>query len=208
MSSQVILYLVRHGQSEGNVNGDIAGSNPPLTDRGFKQANDLSRAFTRHNIDRIISSDLIRASQTASTLSKNLSIPLTQTPHLRERFFGALEGKPQSFLQANYKEEIYTFQNLPSKEQFNWKLVSDMETLNDVHTRTHSLFNELLSAYPQKELILVTHANVILAHLISLKFATYNQLPPGSIKNTGYLKINHSKKRTFIEEVFNITKTL
>ena len=87
------LFLIRHGQSEANVNLCYAGqSDSPLTDLGRKQAETIRPILENIPFDRVYSSDLSRAMDT-----QKLALPgcdAVTTPLLREFAVGSLSGKP------------------------------------------------------------------------------------------------------------------
>ena len=65
------LIFVRHGQSMGNLNGTFLGwTDLPLSPLGFKQAEKTAQFLSSLNIDKIYSSDLLRAYETSLALSK------------------------------------------------------------------------------------------------------------------------------------------
>jgi len=65
------LFLIRHGQSDGNAEGRFGGHGPtPLSKLGEKQAHLTAKALAKEGITAIFSSDLHRAVQTAEALSK------------------------------------------------------------------------------------------------------------------------------------------
>ena len=68
------LVLVRHGQSSYNAKGLIQGrtDNSVLTDEGYEQALKAGNALSKINFDKIYSSPLVRAAETAKTI-KNLN---------------------------------------------------------------------------------------------------------------------------------------
>ncbi len=87
------LYLVRHGQSDGNAEGRFGGHGPtPLSKLGVQQAEATAKVLAREGINSIYSSDLHRAIQTAEPLSQLTGIPITSTAAFRERNVGVLEG--------------------------------------------------------------------------------------------------------------------
>ena len=87
------LYLVRHGQSDGNAEGRFGGHGPtPLSDLGRKQAEATAKLLKKEGVNAIYSSDLHRALQTAEPLSQLTGIPVVQTSAFRERNVGVLEG--------------------------------------------------------------------------------------------------------------------
>jgi glucosyl-3-phosphoglycerate phosphatase len=90
------LFLVRHGESTYNAEGRLQGqADPPLTPRGRVEAEALARAFDGMAPMRVISSDLVRARDTAALLGH----PEAPTdPRLREIDVGEWEGRSLSEL--------------------------------------------------------------------------------------------------------------
>ena len=88
------LLLVRHGESEGNVEGLIQGQlDKPLTDLGHVQAKAVAeRLRADDGIDRIVTSPLSRALQTAEAIASALDLPVTTDDRLMEYDFGELSG--------------------------------------------------------------------------------------------------------------------
>ena len=70
----VRLILVRHGLSSFNEKGLIQGRTDDsfLTDRGYEEASKAGKALSGINFDKIYSSPLVRAAETAKTICKNL----------------------------------------------------------------------------------------------------------------------------------------
>jgi broad specificity phosphatase PhoE len=72
-----VLILVRHGESTGNAEGRLLGRiDSPLTDRGLEQARSL--ADTVAGADRLISSPLVRARDTAEALGTGLPVEIDE----------------------------------------------------------------------------------------------------------------------------------
>lgn len=88
------LYLVRHGQTELNVQSILQGwHDSPLTARGREQALTARTAFAARGVafDHVYSSPLGRARHTAELIvGEGRSIELVDD--LREWHFGSLEG--------------------------------------------------------------------------------------------------------------------
>lgn len=89
------LLLVRHGQSDWNAEGRIQGqSGAGLSDLGRRQAEAVASAVADERPDaRLVSSDLQRCQQTAAPLAARLGHEPELEPRLRERAFGAWEGR-------------------------------------------------------------------------------------------------------------------
>ena len=81
------LLLVRHGESTWNTEHRWAGqADPPLTDRGRSQARELAGSLTDIDFDRVVSSDLCRATETANLIADALGAPSPiEDVRLRER---------------------------------------------------------------------------------------------------------------------------
>ncbi len=88
------LLLVRHGESEGNVEGLIQGQiDKPLTALGRVQANAVAERLSADGgADRIVASPLARALQTAEAIGAALALPVTADDRLMEYDFGEISG--------------------------------------------------------------------------------------------------------------------
>lgn len=80
------LYLIRHGQTESNVNHllDTAHPGAPLTDAGLEQAAALAEKLGDEPIEAVYASDLTRAVQTATPLAGRRGVEVRQLEGLRE----------------------------------------------------------------------------------------------------------------------------
>ncbi len=88
------LYLVRHGQTDWNVQKRAQGhTDRPLDETGMLQAKQVGKAFLDLPVQRILTSDLQRAHQTAAEIARRSKIDLEVLPELRERGFGEWEGQ-------------------------------------------------------------------------------------------------------------------
>ncbi len=69
------LVLVRHGLSSFNAKGLIQGRTDDslLTDEGYEQARKAGKALSKINFDKIYSSPLVRAAETAKTIKKTFN---------------------------------------------------------------------------------------------------------------------------------------
>lgn len=70
------LYLIRHGESMGNIetDEDFDKTNPPLTEHGKKQAEALGKRFENLKSFTLYSSPLDRARETAACISPDMII--------------------------------------------------------------------------------------------------------------------------------------
>ncbi len=102
------LLLVRHGESHWNIEGRIQGQLcSGLSDRGHAQAAAFAAVHAgelRDLLDtdpdavQLVSSDLQRARETVAPLAAALELDVTPDPRLRERAYGAWEGRSHAEL--------------------------------------------------------------------------------------------------------------
>src|ERR1700754_1917632 len=85
------LILVRHGQSTHNAQARLQGqADPPLSDAGRAEAELLRPALPALDNDRVVTSDLKRAVETAELLGHSGA---RRDPRFREIDVGAWEGR-------------------------------------------------------------------------------------------------------------------
>ncbi len=88
------IYMVRHGQSEGNLRRLWYGSTDlPLTDLGREQARQAGEKLKNAAFAVCYASPLIRAWETAQLVMAGRPEPILSTPDLREQHLGLLEDK-------------------------------------------------------------------------------------------------------------------
>src|SRR5215472_14203720 len=99
------LLLVRHGESTWNAAGRIQGQlDPPLSDRGLAQAQEVAERFAGHRLEALYSSDLRRTWQTAELIGTAVGVDPVPDVGLREIALGAWEGKTREGLMVEYPE--------------------------------------------------------------------------------------------------------
>ena len=100
----VRLLLIRHGQTNYNSQNRYCGfSDPPLNDTGIWQCRQIPARLKDSKIDKVYSSDLLRARQTAEIIFGNNSIE--ETTDLREMNFGLFEGLKYEQLIEKYLQD-------------------------------------------------------------------------------------------------------
>lgn len=89
------FYFVRHGETVWNVENKICGATDiELTELGHQQAIETGKKILDMGIyaDEILSSPLVRASETARHISEITNIPMRIEPRLIEQNFGKYEA--------------------------------------------------------------------------------------------------------------------
>lgn len=105
------LYLMRHGQTEYNMQLRVQGRcDSPLTELGVKQAHAAAAWFTAHDVhfDRMCASPLGRTRGTLDTIRAHLTAagdtalpPIEFIPGLIERCYGVFESGPREDVPAD-----------------------------------------------------------------------------------------------------------
>lgn len=88
------LWLVRHGETALNAARVMQPADTPLSPHGFRQAEALAARLAGETLAGILSSDLLRAEQTALAIARRTGLPLRTTALLHERNFGDWRGRP------------------------------------------------------------------------------------------------------------------
>ncbi len=87
------LILVRHGQSQGNIDGRIQGHDDPLTGLGRTQARAAGEALAkRGGITHLYASSLDRALETATIIGEAIGLTPVPVPGLAEINAGTAVG--------------------------------------------------------------------------------------------------------------------
>lgn len=103
MTRRVVLW--RHGRTSWNVAGRVQGqSDIELDDVGRGQARDAAARLAALNPVRIVSSDLVRARDTAAELGSVTGVEVEIDTRLREMNFGAREGLTWQEAWSRYPE--------------------------------------------------------------------------------------------------------
>lgn len=104
------LYLVRHGQSEGNVLMTFHGQTDyPLTEKGREQARQTAEKLGEVSFARCCASDLARAWDTALACVEGRGVTPEVCPALREQFVGDIEGLTWDEMGERYPEVRHSF---------------------------------------------------------------------------------------------------
>lgn len=175
-----MIFIIRHGQTEMNQANIMQGhSNYALNENGKEQARQVGRWFEQQGIrfDRVYSSPLIRAVQTALLVSgtdekvmeqliqavpvpgaehceyrteEGLSDLLQTDERLIEMDYGPYEGACLTNLPPELLAFFSDFQNNPAPE--------GMEPLDQVVGRTGEFLEEIREAAAAQNILIATHA--------------------------------------------------
>ncbi len=152
-----ILYIVRHGQSEGNIMGGFAGRvDYALSEKGKKQAELTAEFLSGVHLDAVLASPLTRAVDTAKPIAARHGLDLVFRPELVEFDFGDWEGLPLAELEQRFPDAVPTWKyRLPEV------VCPHGESMADCYARAKRALAAITAEYAKKDICLVTHGALI-----------------------------------------------
>lgn len=191
------IYLVRHGETQNNVEKRSGHPDDPLTEKGEKQAHLLGQRFLHIPIDTVVSSPYTRAHRTAEAIGKVKKIPI-QISELFHEVVG-----PSIFIGKSYDDP--SLLDLRKQRHDNWGNPdwrhSDEENFFDVLERAKKA-QAFLEEHPSNNLAVTSHGGFmrVLAGLILLRDKYTAELstvlyPALGVSNTGITVLQYEKKK-------------
>ena len=180
------LLLIRHGQSQGNVEGRMEGwSSTGLTNLGRKQSQQLGQRLAQENKPptHLYCSPLQRATETLAAMASKLwvttaipvrelpksAIPIPEIPvptvfhdDLRENHQGIFTGLTWAEAQAQYPDLCQRLET-----SLDWIPIPDAETPQAGHQRAKHFVDDLLQQHHNGDQIWVISHQWILQHILA-----------------------------------------
>jgi len=155
------IYIVRHGETDCNVNNICYGwFDCPINEKGITQAKNLGKFFKTKKIDKIISSDLLRAKMTAAYINDELRSPIEFNSSLREINFGDWENVPVKEMQ-----KIDPVNTKLWRDDCEKAVIPNGEQFRDFYNRVSSGFEKIVEENFDKSILIVAHGGAISALL-------------------------------------------
>ncbi|NTU74216.1 histidine phosphatase family protein [Candidatus Roizmanbacteria bacterium] len=176
-SQLTTIYLIRHGQSEGNIQHKW-GLTPEvnLTEKGRTQVKETANKLATVHFHAVFACDFVRAIQTAEIIALERNLVVHTKQALQERSYGRMNGKTQQEMKDELGELYHTYFDLPAKEKFYAKLVEDMESTDEALQRLLLALREIAIAYEGKTALVVSHVTLMRALLIHLGFCDFHEI--------------------------------
>jgi broad specificity phosphatase PhoE len=185
----VDIYLVRHGQTDWNIERKLQGhTDNPLNEQGKIQARELQEKFTNINFTKVFSSDLQRAYSTAKLiLGLNTSTPIEISSLLRERHMGIWEGRLVNELQSYLKQTVDP-DNLTKEEYLSLKWDDTAENYTDVYQRIQTFIRSIVTSSSKTDgpILVLSHGGVMRSILYHLDFQYGRRW---NVSNCAFLKL-------------------
>lgn len=148
------LYLIRHGESLGNLQGKIQGTMDfPLSELGKQQVDLISSYCENINLDSLYSSDLERAHATATAIGESTGLPVQAWDQIREVHLGPLQGLSRAEIREQYPETV--------KNSIITSGIEGTETIDELTLRCKTVLEQLQELHSSDSVALVSHGGFI-----------------------------------------------
>lgn len=148
----MILYVVRHGETEKNKYGLIQGQTEcDLSKNGIEKAKELIPVVRNLKIDVVISSPLKRAYDTASIITEG-KYPINIDDRMIERNWGLCEGA--------------SIDDVDTVKCWNFFLNTGdngIEKVQDLLKRVSEFLEDIKNKYPDKNVLVASHSAILRA---------------------------------------------
>lgn len=151
------IVAVRHGETAWNVDTRIQGHQDiALNDIGRWQAAQVARALAGEEIAAVNASDLLRAHATGAAIAQAAGAPLHAEPRLRERHFGAFEGRTFAEIEAEAPEQALRW-----RKRDPHYAPEGGESLVRLQARIADVTARLAARHLGEQIVLVAHGGVL-----------------------------------------------
>ncbi|HOA76658.1 MAG TPA: histidine phosphatase family protein [Thermosynergistes sp.] len=159
------ILFARHAQTDWNDSSRYQGrTDVPLNGGGRRQAESLARRLASWKADRVLSSTLVRARETAEIVMEKMPDPpaLELSEDLVELDFGEWEGMSVSEVRQRYGELYERWRDDPASVD-----PPKGEPFDDVIRRVNRAMSPILSSDAERVLV-ICHGGTIRAAVVSL----------------------------------------
>ena len=180
----MILYIVRHGETEWNKMHKVQGrTDILLNDYGRRLAEETAEGMRKIPIDLGFTSPLLRAKETAQIILKGRDIPLYDEERLQEISFGRYEGLYCGGENRDPDSEAF---NQFFNDTGNYIPPEDAETIPQLYERTGSFLKEISERedLADKNILVSTHGAAMTSLLnrirgnLSVEHFWKDEVPP------------------------------
>ncbi len=169
------IYLVRHGETEWNIQGRYQGQvDTDLSTRGKEQGQLVGKALANIRPDYVLASPLKRAKETAAYCAAHHQVEVETDERLTEIAHGTWEGRYSHEIAETDGELLTAWQREPHTVT-----MPDGESLADVLARVRAAFDDYAQKYDGKTIFVVAHDavnKVIIADLMGMDLSRFWQI--------------------------------
>lgn len=143
------LVIWRHGQTDWNLQGRWQGqADVPLNAAGRAQARSAAPALATYGLTHLVSSNLVRAMETADILAALVGLPVARDPRLQEINVGNWMGRTKEQIGAEFTEVLI-------REEAGEDVVRGEtgESVRQVAARTCAALTEIAAGVPDGSVV-------------------------------------------------------
>jgi broad specificity phosphatase PhoE len=191
----MLLYFIRHGQTDWNREKRIMGRRPvPINDIGKERVLKTAEFLSGDGIDMIYSGTLKRTRQTADIFSNVWGVNIQEDSRLDESPFQQWVGKRYKELKDDPDFKLYTAK--PSQSNF-----SENEDMSGIRKRVTEFIEEI-EQKENKKAAIISHSDVIkpaltyflrmdldMMHRITIENASVTLVAAGDIPRVLYMNL-------------------
>lgn len=167
IKSKKSIIFFRHGQTDWNLEGRIQGHlDIPLNQTGKDQALHLAEHIKNKNLDIIVSSDLLRAHETAIIIGKHCNVPVITVSALRELHVGVAGGVLKKDFQAT-ESWTYIWSSDPRYDHLGFE---EGETKRAAKARISEWLKTYLEQTPHTRIGICGHGFILKLLLVDLGY--------------------------------------
>ncbi|MEO8286766.1 MAG: histidine phosphatase family protein [Chloroflexota bacterium] len=166
VGQKTLVYLVRHGETDWNVERRFQGQlDVELSKNGLLQADALAQwlAVQPVTFSAIYSSDLKRAALTARIIGERLDLVPRLDPALREINVGEWQGLVASEIEDRFPGELEEWH-----EKIDTFTLPGGESIPLVQKRVFAAYQQMVERHPGEAIIIVSHGAALTALMAAL----------------------------------------
>ncbi len=187
------IGFVRHGNTNWNIEQRAQGhSHNPLNETGMTQAHAVGKRLAEEDWEVMISSDLLRARQTAEIIASYLNLPILFDKRLREISRGKIEGTIEEERIEIWGED--------------WRQLDlGEETIEALRARGAQFVEDTLKQYKGKKVLVITHGKFLIQTLHEI---CSNETDPDDLVKNCSVTIIKDMKKGMGYKLYNCTRHL
>jgi alpha-ribazole phosphatase/probable phosphoglycerate mutase len=183
------IYLIRHGLTGSNKKKIYAGwSGDSLSREGVRAVMEIGRKLKEFQIERIFSSPIRRALQTAEIINRFLKVGVEIEINLREMRIGLWEGFSEPEVASEFPEEWKIWNTRPSELKMEGR-----ETLRELLLRTLDGIERISKWSDGSRALAVTHVALIRVLMIYHNGMNINDYRKVDVPNGAVYLLNDNK---------------
>ncbi len=195
-----VIYIVRHALTDAHGKRTVLSWTPGivLNLEGRKQAFRVADTLKDIEFDRIVSSPIERAYETASIIAQSRGMSVIRDGRFSEWNMGIWTGKHFDEIKNEYPEKFNTWRNNPHNLE-----VEGGETLNRVAERMYSGFVHWADKCENKTILIVSHKDPIRAFLTKILKTGVENIKLLEIEMASISRITY-RENVFTVELLNL----